>query len=49
LLLFTISFLFHAIEGVPELELSEIKRSGKSADAVPALWLAVREKRSSNF
>jgi hypothetical protein len=36
------------IEGVPELELSEIKRSGKSADAVPAPWLAVREKRSSN-
>jgi hypothetical protein len=37
------------IESVPELELSEIKRSGKSADGVPGLWLAVTEKRSSNW
>jgi hypothetical protein len=35
-------------EGVPELELSEFKRSNKYADAVLALWLAVREKRSGN-
>ena len=35
-------------EGVSELEPCEVKRGGKSADAVPDLSLAVREKRSSN-
>jgi hypothetical protein len=38
---------FDLNQGVPELELSEIKRSGKSVDAVPGRRLAVRKKHSS--
>jgi hypothetical protein len=30
------------------LELSEIKRSGKSVGSVPGVWLVVKEKCSSN-